>query len=140
MTTLLHQLKVVSLLQISLKKRLDNRLLRIINQNHDMRQLNSGIFPNPNPWRQAVDNRTFGSPDHGFGARAIIVGFQIERHNQALARWCLTGFTINQNKPLLLLNQNTISQVLIHTSVDVSNSRIAIIIFQINLREDQTQG
>ncbi len=139
MSTLLHQLKIVNRLKLRVEQGLNNRLVRIIDQHHDVWQLQCCIFTDPDTGRQTIDDRAFSCPDHCFRTRSIVISLKVKCDHQAFTRWHMAGLAVNQNKPLVLRLKDTLGEILLHGGINLCNTLIAILILQVDFRENKPQ-
>ena len=99
MPAVLHQIGMVDLLKCSrfVKQRFDNRAIRIVNQNHNVRQLERGALPNLETRRDPFDDGLLRRPDEGLRAGLIFISFHIKREHQAAAVAAASGKTLGQD-------------------------------------------
>ena len=83
----LHQIEVIDLLHARLLpgQGLDDGALRIVSEEHDVRQLNGGVLPHRHSGRDTGEDGALGGPHLGRGARLIVVLLQVHHAHQSSA-------------------------------------------------------
>ena len=138
-TAVQHQRKIVQALQRFGEERLDHRAPRVVDQHHDVRQLQRRALAHPNPRRQALQNGALGGPNQGLGAGVEIVVLQIQRHDQAPAGPAPRRLPLHPHQAGRLRDQDALGQIAAHGFLNGLNPLGFIGRAQINLRQDQPQ-
>ena len=142
MAAVLHQIRVIDLLQgIGLfEHRLDDGAVRVVDEQHDVRNFDRSVFADSKARRNALDNGFLGRANERTGAGCVFIAFQINGSNQTAARRCAAGITLGQDETGRQLGQRAVGQILLHGFVDVCNTVCYISVLQIDLRKRQAQG
>ena len=131
-----HQLQIVEQGQLLPHgvKRLNQLLLPVIAQQHDVGAFHPGPLPDPHPGRDAGGDGALGSPDQGLALGGIVIAVQIHHAHQADTGAGL-GDALHQHIALVyLLSQNTLLQVGGNMLLDAFDPVKAVL--QIDLRKD----
>ena len=80
MPAALHQLKVIKRFEVGFcsRQRGDDRVIRVVNQHQNVRQLQRRRFANLDARGQSVNNRALGGTNQAGGTRLIVVTLQIK--------------------------------------------------------------
>ena len=136
-----HELKIVKPVSCScgVCERLDDRVLRVVNQNEDVRQLKRGILADAQARRNALHNRAFRCADERFGATAVIVLLKVERDNKAAACFAIHG-AAHEHKAFSAAFQRAVRHVAIHGGVNRCDALGFTRFVEIHFRQHQAQG
>ncbi len=142
MSAVCHEVNVIQLLQLVrlCEKRLNYRAIRIVNHQHDVRQLNRSTFPHCKTGRNALLYSLFCRTDGRDRTQMIIIILQIKCHYQPLTVTGSASVAGGQDNTGRQLFQNTASQILIHCIMDCMNPCINIRLLEIRLRQGDPQG
>mmetsp|Transcript_22907 Transcript_22907/g.54066 ORF Transcript_22907/g.54066 Transcript_22907/m.54066 type:complete len:426 (-) Transcript_22907:614-1891(-) len=142
MSAAFHQLEIVELGEVSasIEQWLDHRLLRVVNEHKDVRQLEGRLLPNSNARGESFRNRLLGGTNQALGALREAVHFQIQGNQQTLATGDNRSLPIQKDEAWMLWNQNTVSVVLVHFVPDTADDLlVCFCITQVHLRKYQVQ-
>ena len=134
-----HQLEVVQLPQGLLLRPqgLQNRPVRVVQQDHDVAQLQRRSPADLQPGRKALRDRLLRGPDQGQGSRRIVILLQIHRAYQTHPG---SGGRFPLAKHVSVFdgrNQHAAIQILRHGAVNPRNPAVAFL--QIAFRQHQPQ-
>ena len=135
-----HQVGIVKLCQLRflLGERLNDRLLRVVNQHEDVRQLNGCALADLEPWRNAGNNRPLRRANQRGRSLGIVIRFKVEREDEPRAHHAADR-ACHQHKPLRLLFENALVEVLAHMRFDALDALRFTGLFQICFRQNQLQ-
>ena len=116
----LHQLKVIEGGHVPGVggQRLDDRLVRVIGQQHDVGQLDGGVLPHGHPGRDAGEDRPLGGPDGGGGAGFVVILLQVHHANEAPAGLAAAEGTLHIEQAAGIEGEAAIPQIAAHGVVD----------------------
>mmetsp|Transcript_69600 Transcript_69600/g.166048 ORF Transcript_69600/g.166048 Transcript_69600/m.166048 type:complete len:200 (-) Transcript_69600:1289-1888(-) len=123
MSAAFHQLEIVELGEVSasVEQWLDHRLLRVVNEHKNVRQLEGRLLPNSNARREPFRDRLLGGTNQALGALREAVHFQIQGNQQTLPTGDDGSLPIQQDEAWMLRNQNAVSVVLVHFVPDAAD-------------------
>ncbi|MPM48865.1 hypothetical protein SDC9_95592 [bioreactor metagenome] len=135
-----HKIGIIQLCELRFFQceRLDNRLVRIVDQHEDMRQLDGRAFADFQTRRNTGDNRSLRRTDQRRGTLGIIIGFKIQRHDKASARGTANR-TGDEHEALRFLFENAFFEVFAHVLLDAHNALLLAGLFQVGFRQDELQ-
>ena len=136
-----HQIEVVEDLHALLGggDGLHADFLGVVDQQHDVGQLNGRILPHPHPGRDALQHRALGSPDEGAGTRGIVVLLQVHRRHQARPHRAVGLGPLDVDNGILQRLENVPGQVVRHGAVDIRDVLLHVGVVELALRQDQPQ-
>ena len=142
MAAVLHQVGIIQLVIRGglLEQRLDDLTVGIVDQNHDVRQLQARALTNLETGRNTLDNRLFGRADERCGTGRVFIRFQIDRQHDAAARAGAAGPALGQHDAGGQGAQRAVLHILLHGLMDFFRAGSNVRVLQINLRQGQTQG
>ena len=142
MATLHHELKVVYRLHLggSGSNGLDAGLVRIVNKEHHVGQLDGCVLPDPDTGRNALQNGTLSGTDQGAGARGVVVLLQIHRRHQTVADLTVRLGALNVNDGILVGLKDVPGQIIVHGTVDIGDVLLHVGIVELALRQNEPQG
>ena len=88
------ELEIVKRFQLLPKKRLDHRSIRIVNEDHNVRQLDFGVLANLDPWWESILDRSLGCPNQALRTNLVVVFLQIQGNHKALTGCDMARLTI----------------------------------------------
>ena len=135
-----HELKIVKpvFCGCGVCERLDDRVLRVVDQNEDVRQLKRSILADAQARRNTLHNRAFRCADERFGATAVIVLLKVERHNKAAARFAIHG-AAHKHEAFSAAFQRAVRHVAIHGGVNRCDALGFTRFVEIHFRQHQAQ-
>ena len=138
----LHQVEVVDLFHgVGCGgQRLDNGLVGIVDQQHDVGQLDGRVAAHLGAGRDAIQHGALGGADQGAGAGGEIIGIQIHHTDQAVADLAVGLLALDVDQGVGQRLEHTVGQVLLHGVVDILDVLVHVGSLQVGLRQDQTQG
>ena len=141
MTTLFHKVKVIELFHFSLVgfKRLNNAFFCIVNEYHDMRQLNRCATSYLYSRRYSLHNSGFGRSYGRLRAFAVVILFKVDSANDARSDLSVRLCSFNVYHSVLILFKNALADIAVHILMYVGYSFINVIVLQIDLRQDKVK-
>ena len=137
-----HQVKVVHLLHgvHGGGDGLDAGLVRVVDEEHHVGQLDGGVLPHPDPGRDALQHRTLGGPDQGAGAGGVVVLLQVHSGHQAVADLAVGLGALDVDDGVRAGLEDVPGQIVLHRAVDVGDVLLHVGVVELALRQDQPQG
>ena len=138
----LHQVEIVQLLHGvgSGGQRLDDGLVGVVDQQHDVGQLDGGVAAHAGTGRDTIQHGTLGGADEGAGAGGEVIGVQIHHADQAVTDLAVGLLTLDVDQGVGQGLEHAVGDVLGHGVVDVLNELVHVGGLQVGLRQDQAQG
>ena len=140
-TAVLHQVEVIDLLHTagSGGQRLDDGLFGVVDEQHDVGQLDGGVAAHLGPGRDAVQHRALGGADQRARAGGKVISVQVHHADKAVADLAVGLLALDIDQAVGQRFKHAVGQVLAHGGVDVSDQLVHIGGFQIGFRQDQAQ-
>ena len=140
MPAALHQLKVIERFEVGFgsRQRCNDRVIRVVNQHQDVRQLQRRGFTNLDARGQAVNNRALGGTNQAGGSRLVVVTLQIQTHDHAMAR--VAGHAALDVHHAVVRYNNTGLQIVVHGPANRRDALGRPWLVQIHLGKHQLQG
>ena len=137
----LHEVGIIQLGEGAglFEQRLDDPAVGVVDEDHDVRQLEAGALAHLQTGRDALDDRLFGRADKGRRAGGVLVGLQIDREHDAAARRRAAGPAFGQYRAGRQGTQRAVLHVLLHGLVDALDMGRDVCVLEIDLRQGQTQ-
>ena len=137
----LHEVGIIQLGEGAglFEQRLDDPAVGVVDEDHDVRQLEAGALAHLQTGRDALNDRLFGRADKGRRAGGVLVGLQIDREHDAAARRRATGPAFGQYRAGRQGTQRAVLHVLLHGLVDALDMGRDVCVLEIDLRQGQTQ-
>ena len=120
-----HQLEIVGQFQVFCAKRLNHRLLRIVDQHHNVRGFQQRFLPHLDPRRQPTLIRTLGRANQLLRSVSVVVLLQVQGNDQSLARRSAPYLPLYQHKPGPLFRQYAAFEIRLHPLVNAGNGLFA---------------
>ena len=138
----LLQVKVIQLLHLPAGggQGLNNRAVRVVDQQHHVGQLNGGVLPYPYPGWDAGEHRPLRGPDQGAGAGGEVILVQIHHADEAVAHLAVGLRALNIEQGPRQGLKDALRQIAVHSAVDVRDMGVHIRVVQLGLRQDQPEG
>ena len=138
----LHQVGVIHLFKAVgfVKQRLDDPAVRVVDQDHDMRQLHARALPHLEPRRDTLDHGFFGRADERSRAGGVLIGLQIDREHDTAARAGAARPALGQDDARGQGAQRAVRDVTAHGLVDARGAVGDVVVLQIDLGQGQAQG
>ena len=135
-----HQLEIVEFLEIRFmgRERADDRVLNVIDEDHDMGNLQRRPFPDLDPGRYPRQDRPLGRPDEALGPFFVIIVLQIQTSQQALAD-ARTGLPLHIDKAQGF-GKDLILKIDLHVLPDAGDPDVGLGFPQIDLGIYEVQG
>ena len=135
-----HQVEIIELPQGAFPRAqgLQHRAFRVVDQDHDMRELDRGAAADDQPRRQAGRDGLLRRPDQRQGALLKGILLQVHRADQAQAVSAGNGAFAQHKAVFNSGDEEAFRQVIRHGGMDGGNTFFAVL--QIIFREDQPQG
>ncbi len=137
----LHQVEVIELLHGTggSGQRLNDGLAGVIDEQHDVGQLDGGVAADAGAGRDAIQHRTLGGADQRTGAGGEVVGVQIHHADKAVADAAVGLLTLDVEQGVGQRLEHAVCHVLAHGGVDIVNILVHVGGLQIGLGQDETQ-
>ena len=121
-------------------QRLDDGLIGIVDEQHDVGQLDGRVAAHLGAGRDAIQHGALGGADQGAGAGGEIIGIQIHHTDQAVADLAVGLLALDVDQGVGQRLEHAVGQVLLHGVVDILDVLVHVGSLQVGLRQDQTQG
>ena len=108
------QIGVVQRFKFFVFERPDDGILRIVVQEHDVRELDARPLADFQPRRDALQDRRLGGADSRIALFFVGVHFKIDRENDAAAHGRYGRFAFDKNKTARQFAENAFAAVFIH--------------------------
>ena len=141
MAAALHEVEIIELLVVRevLRKGLDNGLFIVVDENDDVGQFERCAVADPKTRGNALDDRAFGGADKGGRTLGIIVCFEVESDDKAVAGLSVNG-AAGENEALALVFEDALLNIFVHSLADGGNALRFAGLFEIDLGEHQAEG
>lgn len=142
MAAVLHQVEIIHLLHPlgSGSQGLNNGLVRIVDQQHHMGQLDGRVAAHLGPGRNAIQHGALGGTDQCAGAGGEIVSIQVHHTDQAVADLAVGLLALDVDQGVGQRLEHAVRQILLHGVIDILNVLVHVGCLQIGFRQDQAQG
>ena len=142
MAAVLHQVGIVQLFKRIrfLKQRLDDAAVRVVDQDHDVRQLHARALAHLEARRDALDHGFFGRADERGRAGGVFIRFEIDREDNAAARAGAARPALGEHHTGGKRAQRAVGYVAAHGLVDLRGAPGNIRVLQIDFGQRQPQG
>ena len=116
----LHEVGIIQLGEGAglFEQRLDDPAVGVVNEDHDVRQLEAGALAHLQTGRDALNDRLFSRADKRCRAGGVLVGLQVDREHDAAARRRAAGPAFGQYRAGRQGAQRAVLHVLLHGLVD----------------------
>ena len=137
----LHQLCVIELLhpvRLCLQ-RLNDGFLHVVQQNHDMRQLQRSASADADTGRDALRHGGFRRTHRRNRALVVVVLLQVDLADQTGAHFAVALNALDIDHGILIFRKHTVFQIILHGLLNLCDALCNVIILQIDLRQDQAK-
>ena len=140
-SAVLHQVEVVELLHGGGcgGQGLDDGLIGVIDQQHDVGQLNGGVAADAGTGRDTIQHGALGGADQRTGAGGEVVGVQIHHADKAVADAAVGLLALDVDQGIGECLEHAVCHVLAHGGVDIVDVLIHVGGLQVGFRQDETQ-
>ena len=138
-SALQHQVGIIYRSLRCVHQRLDNALVRIVDQNQDVRHLNRCTFTDAQTRWDSFDYSAFGCTGQGSGSLAEVIRFQIRSDYQTGTGTSLSG-SLDEHAARFQSAESTVCQILIHGLADVCGLLRLRFFSQENFRKHQAKS
>ena len=141
MAAVLHQIEIIDHVHGVRRsgEGFDDGLLRVVDEEHDVRQLNGGVAADPGPGRDALLDGGLGGTDEGAAAGGEVVGVQVHHPHQAVADAAVGLLALHIDEGGGQRLKDALIQIVRHGGVDVGDELVHIGGLQIGLRQNEAQ-
>ena len=141
-TAPLHQVEVVQDLHGTglCGQGLNDRFLRVVHQEHHVRQFHRGIFPHGHSGGDAGEDRPLGGPDGGGGMGLIVVLLQVHHADEAPPHLSAVQRALHIKEGAGVLLKAALPKIAAHGVVDLHDIGLDVGPLQAALRQDHAQG
>ena len=138
----LHQVEIIHLLHPlgSGSQGLNNGLVRIVDQQHHVGQLDGRVAAHLGPGRNAIQHGALGGTDQCAGAGGEIVSVQVHHTDQAMTDLAVGLLALDVDQGIGQRLEHAVRQILLHGVIDILNVLVHVGCLQIGFRQDQAQG
>ena len=142
MAAALHQVEVIELFHRAGRggERLDHGAVGVVDQQHDVRQLDRRAAAHAGAGWDAVENRPLGRADERAGAGGEVVCVKVDHADQTVADAAVGLLTLDIEQGLRQQGKDVVGEVFVHRAVDACDIFVHVGILQLRLRQDQAQG
>ena len=142
MAAVFHEVEVVDHLHAVGRggQRLDDSLIGIVDEQHDVGQLDGRVAAHAGARGDAVEHRTLGGADQRAGAGGKVVLVEIDHADQAVADLAVALAALDVDERILERLKDVLLEILVHGGVDVGNELVDIGGLQVGLGQDEAQG
>ena len=137
-----HEVEVVDLLHAvgRSSQRLDDSLIGIVDQQHDVGQLDGSVAADTGAGRDAIQHGALGGADQGAGAGGEIVLVEVDHADQAVADLAVALAALDVDERILECLKDVLLEILVHGGVDVGDELVDVGGLQVGLGQDEAQG
>ena len=132
-----HQLGVVESRQVAVEEGLDDSALRIVDEDHDVRDFQGRVAADLDARCQARYHRSLGGADQGAGAVIVAVLLEVESDEQAVARGDVRCLPVDEDESRRQLLQDAPRRVVGHGGANPGDALRAVVGFEVGLGKDE---
>ena len=142
LTAALHQSGLIDHAHLggSLVQGLDDVLVGVVDQDHDVGQLDGSIAADTHTGGNTLQNGALGGTDGSAGTLGVVILFQVQLADEAETGLAAIQLTLDIEQGVVQGAQALVLQVLLHVLVDLSNLLFHVVALQLALGQDQAQG
>ena len=137
-----HEVEVVDLLHAVGRsgQRLDDGLIGIVDEQHDVGQLDGRVAAHAGARGDTVEHGALGGADQCAGAGGEIVLVEVDHADQAVADLAVALAALDVDERILERLKDVLLEILVHGSVDVGDELVDVGGLQVGLGQDEAQG
>ena len=137
-----HQVEVIDALHLVGRggQGLDDGLLGVVNEQHDVGQLDGGVAAHAGARGDTVEHGALGGADQRAGAGGEVVLVEVDHADQAVADLAVALAALDVDKRILERLKDVLLEILVHGGVDVGDKLVDVGSLQVGLWQDEAQG
>ena len=137
-----HQVEVIDALHLVGRgsQGLDDGLLGVVNEQHDVGQLDGGVAAHAGARGDTVEHGALSRADQRAGAGGEVVLVEVDHTNEAVTDLTVALAALDVDEGVLERLEDALFEVLAHRGVDVGDELVDVGGLQVGLGQDQAQG
>ena len=142
MAAVFHQVEVIDALHLVGHggQGLDDGLLGVINEQHDVGQLDGGVAAHAGARGDTVEHGALSRADQRAGAGGEVVLVEVDHTNEAVTDLTVALAALDVDEGVLERLEDALFEVLAHRGVDVGDELVDVGGLQVGLGQDEAQG
>ena len=137
-----HQVEVINALHLIGRggQGLDDGLLGVVNEQHDVGQLDGGVAAHAGARGDTVEHGALSRADQRAGAGGEVVLVEVDHTNEAVTDLTVALAALDVDEGVLERLEDALFEVLAHRGVDVGDELVDVGGLQVGLGQDEAQG